>query len=112
MSGWANSVSFDRPSNVIQSPDQTSLAGTSPEVDEDSPRKRKRSSLVNVSNGDDASLSSPTTSKPRHQPGVKRACNDCRQQKVCWRPAASHFCTHPRLVGPVNTTHELAIPIT
>lgn len=31
-------------------------------------------------NGDSGSPSS--ASKPRHQPGVKRACNDCRQQKV------------------------------
>ncbi|KAI7622957.1 hypothetical protein KC346_g2968, partial [Hortaea werneckii] len=30
----------------------------------------------------DLANSSPMTGRPKHQPGVKRACNDCRQQKL------------------------------
>lgn len=50
-------------------------------------RKRKRSFTVDDgvdnSSGDGLMQDSPSsTSKGKHQPGVKRACNDCRQQKV------------------------------
>jgi hypothetical protein len=78
---WHSGVSFDPPGGPIQSPVQTSPADTS-HTDDASPRKRKRSSLGGVANGEDSSQPSPTTAKQRHQPGVKRACNDCRQQKV------------------------------
>lgn len=58
-------------------------------IDDQAGRKRKRSS--GVENGEDGfhgvdeSLMTESPSsigKQRHQPGVKRACNDCRQQKV------------------------------
>lgn len=81
MMSWHSGTSFDPPGGPIQSPHQTSPEGTSP-GDDESPRKRKRSSLAAATNGDEGSQPSPTTSKARHQPGVKRACNDCRQQKV------------------------------
>ena len=41
----------------------------------------------------DLANSSPMTGRPKHQPGVKRACNDCRQQKVRmrqWKDRASN----------------------
>lgn len=52
--------------------------------------KRKRSAFTDdhdasdVAEGDEIDLhASPASlSRPRHQPGVKRACNDCRQQKL------------------------------
>ncbi|KAK5162726.1 uncharacterized protein LTR77_011209 [Saxophila tyrrhenica] len=76
MSNWHSGQSFD-PAGPVQSPIQGSPSDAQQE-DDLSPRKRKRSSLA-LQNGDDGS---PTTSKQRHQPGVKRACNDCRQQKL------------------------------
>jgi len=58
-------------------------------VDDQAGRKRKRSSGVANSDeqgqGVDESFMAESPSsigKQRHQPGVKRACNDCRQQKV------------------------------
>lgn len=48
-------------------------------------RKRKRSSAAELGEdgGDGSVMESPSMGKHgRHQPGVKRACNDCRQQKV------------------------------
>jgi hypothetical protein len=50
-------------------------------------RKRKRSYTaddgVDNSGEDGLMQDSPSSaSKGKHQPGVKRACNDCRQQKV------------------------------
>lgn len=79
---WHSGVSFDPPGVVaaIQSPVHASPVAASPD-DERSPRKRKRSSAGALQNGEDTSQDSPTT-KAKHQPGVKRACNDCRQQKV------------------------------
>ena len=67
----AGGVSFDPP-GALRSPDTPN----SPD-DEDGSRKRKRSSVGTTNGGD-----KDTPSKQRHQPGVKRACNDCRQQKV------------------------------
>jgi hypothetical protein len=60
---------------------QTSIAADGPG------RKRKRSyagdDAVENSGEDGLMQDSPSsTSKGKHQPGVKRACNDCRQQKV------------------------------
>lgn len=91
---WAVGTSFDPPGAALhQSPvQQTSPLATSPVADIDSAgRKRKRGSTI-TENGEehgrasmDSSLlggESPVTGKQRHQPGVKRACNDCRQQKV------------------------------
>lgn len=58
-------------------------------IDDQAGRKRKRSSGLDTSDdgfqGVDSSLMTESPSsigKQRHQPGVKRACNDCRQQKV------------------------------
>ncbi|KAK3114668.1 hypothetical protein LTR53_006797 [Teratosphaeriaceae sp. CCFEE 6253] len=85
---WSAGTAFDRPTQ--RSPTQTSPASTTP-GDEHTTRKRKRSSIVSESGGlddDTGSLrgslgaDSPITGKQRHQPGVKRACNDCRQQKL------------------------------
>lgn len=75
---WAAGTAFDPPGGgaVVASPQQTS-----PSSETDTQRKRKHSS-ISTPNGDLDGSSSPSTSK-RHQPGVKRACNDCRQQKVC-----------------------------
>lgn len=60
---------------------QGSIAGDGPA------RKRKRSQAgddaVDNSGEDGLLQDSPSSvSKGKHQPGVKRACNDCRQQKV------------------------------
>jgi hypothetical protein len=60
---------------------QTSIAADGPG------RKRKRSyagdDAVENSGEDGLMQDSPSSaSKGKHQPGVKRACNDCRQQKV------------------------------
>ena len=52
--------------------------------------------------GGSVSGGSPLVGKQqRHQPGVKRACNDCRQQKV-WR-------THRlgAMVLPERMSHEV-----
>ena len=106
---WASGTSFDPPSAAaaLVSPVHTSPTAASP-VDDERARKRKRSSVAGADNGEadnnawgaghggiaasngGASLQgSPTANgKPRHQPGVKRACNDCRQQKV--RPHFRH----------------------
>jgi len=82
----------------VQSPHQT-LSAISPTLQHypsssrqgsiigDGPaRKRKRSLTVddgNNSSGDGLMQDSPSSAtKGKHQPGVKRACNDCRQQKV------------------------------
>lgn len=74
---WHSGTSFDQHAgNAIHSP-----VLTSPTSETDTQRKRKRSSISTPNNGELDSNGSPTTSK-RHQPGVKRACNDCRQQKV------------------------------
>lgn len=92
---WHSGTGFDPPSTALASPQQTSLA--SPILaDESGARKRKRISLAtdtvdsdlpqNPGGGADSgggTAGSPTSNgKQRHQPGVKRACNDCRQQKV------------------------------
>ena len=78
---WASGTSFDPPGAAILhgSSQGASPTGTSP-ADDVSARKRKRSSISSLPNGEEAGDGSPTRS--RHQPGVKRACNDCRQQKV------------------------------
>ncbi|KAK5713326.1 hypothetical protein LTR17_017636 [Elasticomyces elasticus] len=83
---WSAGTGFDRPAK--HSPAQVSPTSTTPE-DENTGRKRKRSSVVSESGDlDNGSLrgsvsgGSPLTGKQRHQPGVKRACNDCRQQKL------------------------------
>jgi len=93
---WHSGVSFDPPSSLAQHSPPS--AGTSPS----SGRKRKRSSTVgggvavggeeNGGGGErtgsvsgslgDASPVTAAGGKVKHQPGVKRACNDCRQQKV------------------------------
>ena len=72
---------------VRQSPIlQISTNDASPDGDISTGRKRKRSSVASEHDGrnsvDSSLLGSPLTGKHRHQPGVKRACNDCRQQKV------------------------------
>lgn len=80
---WHSGTAFE-PNNggTILSPQQTSPTGTATPGELDTQRKRKRSS-ISTPNGDLDSNGSPTTTKGhRHQPGVKRACNDCRQQKV------------------------------
>ncbi|OQO14266.1 hypothetical protein B0A48_01142 [Cryoendolithus antarcticus] len=108
---WHSGTSFDPPhvhGLPVHTPTSTSLV-QSPAQDDGSPslhqqqrptssrhessiedsngRKRKRSSMVD--GGDeavnDSLLGSPSLSnsgRNRHQPGVKRACNDCRQQKL------------------------------
>lgn len=95
---WHGGTSFDPPAAGLVSPQQTSPASISPGGDEQL-RKRKRSEHP-TENGDaeggegavgGGGAGSPLqhangNNKPRHQPGVKRACNDCRQQKV-WKPA-------------------------
>ncbi|TKA58998.1 hypothetical protein B0A55_11239 [Friedmanniomyces simplex] len=92
---WSAGTAFDRPS-AKHSPttQQTSPTSTTPEDVEGAcgsvGRKRKRSSVVSESGevdggslrGGSVSGGSPLTGKGRHQPGVKRACNDCRQQKL------------------------------
>lgn len=50
-------------------------------------RKRKRSQVGDdgmENSGEDGLMqdSPSSVTKGKHQPGVKRACNDCRQQKV------------------------------
>lgn len=92
---WASGTSFDPPAAGLVSPQQTSPSSTSPGGADEHVRKRKRSEHA-TENGDAegeeeavraGSAGSPQQAngngKPRHQPGVKRACNDCRQQKVC-----------------------------
>lgn len=98
---WQGGASFGSPSGQQQhhhSPQQTispTATHHSPHAsvtttDDGAGRKRKRSSFADdldgtASPGDDGNglQSSPTPgSKARHHPGVKRACNDCRQQKV------------------------------
>ncbi|KAK3676595.1 hypothetical protein LTR78_003369 [Recurvomyces mirabilis] len=105
---WSAGTSFDRPrsnSKLVQSPTRAdSNISPTNNVDAEnavgssssSGRKRKRGSLVVSESGDvgggDESLragsideggeGSPALGKQRHQPGVKRACNDCRQQKL------------------------------
>lgn len=99
---WHSGTAFDPPSAGLVSPHQTSPATTTTPIaaspdDASRSRKRKRSSLGGVEHdsadgggaeGADGNINagSPTSNangnKPRHQPGVKRACNDCRQQKV------------------------------
>ncbi|WPH01492.1 Hypothetical protein R9X50_00433800 [Acrodontium crateriforme] len=79
---WHSGTSFDPPTvQALQSPHQPSTAATSPQ-DETSHRKRKRSSATDHGVDDSPSGASPGSAKARHQPGVKRACNDCRQQKL------------------------------
>lgn len=76
---WSSGTSFDPPGTAaaaLHSPAQASLNGAATPDDEASGRKRKRAS-IGTPNGEDS-----PASKARHQPGVKRACNDCRQQKV------------------------------
>ncbi|KAK5108047.1 hypothetical protein LTR62_008821 [Meristemomyces frigidus] len=103
---WSAGTPFTRPSaKLVQSPTKTSEAdSTSPTVENGSAggRKRKRGSLVGSESGvavleehepgslRGGSFSEDVTAegsplgfgKQRHQPGVKRACNDCRQQKL------------------------------
>lgn len=91
---WHVGTAFDPPGAGLVSPQQTSPTSTNTPGGEEHPRKRKRSEHPtengDADDGDGAvrggSAGSPQTgingSKPRHQPGVKRACNDCRQQKV------------------------------
>ena len=97
---WSAGVSFDPP-GTVQSPQQTSPTSETP-GDFDTSRKRKRSSITSTPNGDVDSNGSPTT-KARHQPGVKRACNDCRQQKVRYSqyPPSSTF---NRIKNSTNST--------
>ncbi|KAF2168533.1 hypothetical protein M409DRAFT_65475 [Zasmidium cellare ATCC 36951] len=89
---WHGGTAFDPPAAGLVSPQQTSPTSTTPGGD-DHTRKRKRSENP-TDNGDPdggegaaggGSAGSPQQAngnKPRHQPGVKRACNDCRQQKL------------------------------
>jgi len=94
---WQAGTSFDanEATTLDQSPPRTSPTAASPGDGEDgslSGRKRKRSStgaengeheygsVVGRGSIDEGSPGS--ANRPRHQPGVKRACNDCRQQKV------------------------------
>ena len=88
----AGASAFDASSAAIvqQSPVLQTLPGhASPDGDDSISRKRKRSSAASEHGGrgsvDSSLVGSPLTGKHRHQPGVKRACNDCRQQKVCER---------------------------
>lgn len=86
---WHSGTAFDPQSTSLVSPQQTSPIAPSPTIE--SGRKRKRSSS-RAENGDAdggdggggfaGSPASQANGKQRHQPGVKRACNDCRQQKV------------------------------
>jgi hypothetical protein len=94
---WHTNASFDPPGADLTSPQQTSPILTSTEGT-GAQKKRKRSSAL-TENGeqdhdDDLNAAAGNSSSPnalangnrqRHQPGVKRACNDCRQQKVCCR---------------------------
>nr|POE99495.1 transcriptional regulatory protein sef1 [Quercus suber] len=86
---WPSASAFDHslPPQVRSPHDQGSPVGKSPSDDVVAGHKRKRSSTVATENNgeqaDNRSNGSPvSSSKPRHQPGVKRACNDCRQQKL------------------------------
>ena len=100
---WNAAPPFDTPDQSlvggsVQSPQQN-LPAISPSLQnyptssrqgstaEDLPgRKRKRSYDEDggeTGGGDGLMQDSPSSaSKGKHQPGVKRACNDCRQQKV------------------------------
>ncbi|EME46858.1 hypothetical protein DOTSEDRAFT_70728 [Dothistroma septosporum NZE10] len=90
---WASGTAFEASHGAgTISPQQTSPTTASP-TDDGGGRKRKRSSIATenvdaseVGGAAGADSGSPTLSqsngKPRHQPGVKRACNDCRQQKL------------------------------
>jgi hypothetical protein len=103
---WHSTAGFDPPSKgLLLSPQQSETASPS-FSDLPSGRKRKRTSLdpnhddvdqvatggrEDENNADGRTSSSAglanspdhnSNGKPRHQPGVKRACNDCRQQKV------------------------------
>jgi hypothetical protein len=51
----------------------------------------------------DINNSPATGSNKRHQPGVKRACNDCRQQKVSstWYMPLDHSC------APISLPHAI-----
>lgn len=110
---WHSGTSFDPPTGGLGSSQHASPRSPNPD-DEGAARKRKRISIV-TENGDIDPLLSPaggvgggapgsaggfagsptSNGKQRHQPGVKRACNDCRQQKVRLRR-----CTHriPRTI--------------
>lgn len=86
---WHGGTAFDPQAAHLVSPQQTTPAAASPTIE--SGRKRKRSSSRaengeadggDASGGFAGSPASQANGKQRHQPGVKRACNDCRQQKV------------------------------
>ncbi|SMY18721.1 unnamed protein product [Zymoseptoria tritici ST99CH_1A5] len=90
---WHGGTAFDPQQSQLNSPQQTSPLAGSPSIDGPA-RKRKRSSAA-AENGvadhlggtpdhgyEGSPMSQTHGSKGRHQPGVKRACNDCRQQKL------------------------------
>lgn len=102
---WHNNAPFDPPAHLaagLVSPQQVSSPTTTltPDGAAGPDRKRKRTLTAQehgdgehtlVGGAEDGRASSSGTlahspgqngNKPRHQPGVKRACNDCRQQKV------------------------------
>ena len=104
---WHAGTSYDPPSvathphpplsaaGIVQSPLQDAISPTLQQhpsssrhgssTDDLNGRKRKRSSAdgLGEDGGEGSVMESPSMGKHgRHQPGVKRACNDCRQQKV------------------------------
>ncbi|KXT16690.1 hypothetical protein AC579_5253 [Pseudocercospora musae] len=109
---WHSGTSFDPPAPGLassQPPPSPASPAVDDDDDDGAARKRKRISVA-TENGDVDPLQSPAGrgvgggggsaggapgsaggfagsptsngSKQRHQPGVKRACNDCRQQKL------------------------------
>jgi hypothetical protein len=118
---WHGGTAFDPQQTQLVSPQQTSPPATSPN-DNGAARKRKRSSAAvengtpevggEAGHGFEGSPMSTNGNKQRHQPGVKRACNDCRQQKVCLH---QHWCCalrpldfiHAAMHSPSLTHSEL-----
>ncbi|KAK5134022.1 hypothetical protein LTR08_007027 [Meristemomyces frigidus] len=87
----AGATAFEPPGAANTPLQQSPVLQTSPNpaqpLGEDvSGRKRKRSSVASEHGGhasvDSSIVGSPLTGRQRHQPGVKRACNECRQQKL------------------------------
>lgn len=85
---WHAGTAFDPPTGPYGEGTSAFASHQSPEPTSplsaiDSQQKKRKRSSVNVlevpASEDGAS---PSSAKARHQPGVKRACNDCRQQKV------------------------------
>lgn len=86
--------SAQSPASTSHVPSVSASQTTSPIDDGGAPpRKRKRSSVAgsllngvgNEGTEREGTDSPSTANRARHQPGVKRACNECRQQKVSSR---------------------------